>query len=632
MLHITKNFLLPFLMFSALNLNIYAAIFDLPYNPKTDLSRIDTTKLENPFTANYVKENLRNKSPKLILTKPLRRNLQQKLNSDPVIKNVYRAIELNAAKILEQPLLERIQTGRRLLHVSREMLYRMNVLGMVYQVDKNKEILDRINDEILAVCNFSDWNPSHFLDVAEMAMAVAIGLDWTEGDLPKPTIRKAKDALIEKGINPSFDGTPGWVNGTNNWNQVCNGGMIAASIMIADENPELAARTISRSIDGMPNALVEYGPDGVYPEGATYWGYGTAFTVLTASMLESAFGKDYGISNYPAFRESALFKKLSEAPSGMYYNFADCGDNRGKNGDMTLAWFAKTYNYPLFFEKERFMIAPEEMSKLTRHAGAGLVWLSQYEPVDIEPALPYAWSGKGDNPIVFFRDDENQYYFGGKGGRGTVNHGNMDAGSFIWELNGVRWVIDPGNQSYHELEKTGFNLWGRCQECERWTLITKNNYGHSTITVNDQLHVVDGFASLEDFTKGAEPSATFDMSPVFEGTLDMIKRTFTKDSPHSLIIEDQIKTNENTKLVTWQLMTTAEVIPVNGGAILKQAGKQIQLENLSHSEFSMSIVSLDPAPLELDRQIAGLKRVELRIPSWTFENGEGEIKIRLTGK
>lgn len=591
----------------------------------------DTSRLENPFNVDYLRKTLRKEQPRLILTPQLSEELKRKIKSDPVVGNVYQAIKLNAQRIQSEPLLERVMTGRRLLSVSREMLYRMNILGMVYQVDGAPDILDRINDEVMAVCNFSDWNPSHYLDVAEMALAVAIALDWTEGDLPSTTIDAAKTALIDKGILPSYEGSRGWIDGDNNWNQVCNAGMIAASIVIAEDNPELAARTISRSLDGMPHALDEYGPDGVYPEGATYWNYGTTFTVLTASMLESAFGKDFGLADYPALEESALFKVLSEAPSGMYYNFADCGDRRGENGDMTLAWFAKTYHNPLYFERGRFMRPPEEMGKLSRQAGAGLVWLAQYEPVDETPDLPTAWSGKGDNPVVFFRGGDD-YYFGGKGGRGTVNHGNMDAGSFIWELDGVRWVIDPGNQSYHELEKTGFQLWGRCQECERWTLLTKNNYGHSTISVNDAMHVVDGFASLDAFDDGDSPSATFDLSPVFEGTLDHITRTFTRDGPRSLLIEDDVTTNDSTRLVTWQLMTTADVTLVDGGAILKQAGKQVRLENLSHPDFDLSLISLDPPPLELDRTIENLKRLELRIPAWTMEGGQGEIRMRLTGE
>ncbi|MGC9356026.1 MAG: heparinase II/III domain-containing protein, partial [Mariniphaga sp.] len=418
-----------------------------------------------------------------------------------------------------------------------------------------------------------------------------------------------------------------------NWNQVCNGGMIAASIAIAEEEPELAAKTIWRALDGLPHALVEYGPDGVYPEGSTYWSYGTSFSVTTAAMLESAFGTDFGHFEYPAFKESAVFRVLMNAPSGWYYNFADCGDRRSAQGDITLAWFGTKTGNASFFEKERFLMPAEEMGKLSRLAGAALVWIAQYEEKGAEK-VPTAWKGEGANPVVIFTGGENdphQYYFGGKGGRGMVNHGNMDGGSFIFELNGVRWSIDPGNQSYHELEKTGFDLWGRCQTCERWTLLTKNNYGHSTITINDSLHRTEGLVTLTDFKAGDKPEATFDMSATLGDLVAGASRKFVKDSPTSIRIEDEIEINDKTKLITWQLMTTADVEIVDGGAILKQDGQSLRLENLSHPELMVSVVSLDPAPLELDRQIEGLKRLEIRIPAWTVEGGETNIRVRLSG-
>jgi hypothetical protein len=81
----------------------------------------------------------------------------------------------------------------------------------------------------------------------------------------------------------------------------------------------------------------------------------------------------------------------------------------------------------------------------------------------------------------------------------------MDAGPFIFELDGIRWVVDPGNQDYHEIEKTGFNLWGNSQTCQRWTLLTKNNYGHSTLTVINALHVNHGFASIVDYRSCENP-------------------------------------------------------------------------------------------------------------------------------
>ncbi len=618
-------------------INLLISLFCLAILLPAFAQEKEIPKLQNPFTVQYLKKNLRKSQPRLVLNSSIEKELKAKIKTDPVVQNMYEAIQLNAAEVQQKPLLERIKIGRRLLSVSREMLYRVNMLGMVYRIEKDPKVLARINDEVIAVCNFSDWNPSHFLDVAEMSMAVALALDWTAGKLPKSTIKLAQNALIEKGIKPSWPESgknPGWAYGTNNWNQVCNGGMIAASIAVAEVAPELAAKTIYRALDGMTHALVEYGPDGVYPEGSTYWGYGTSFSVVTSAMLESAFGTDFGIADYPAFVKSATFRELSNAPSGWYFNYSDCGDKRDENGDITLAWFATKTGNKEFFEKERFLRPVEDMGKLSRFAGAGLVWLAQYQEKGYEK-MPIAWKGEGANPIVIFTggdNDPHQFYFGGKGGKGTNNHGNMDAGSFVFELNGVRWVVDPGNQSYNDLEKTGFDLWGSCQDCQRWTLLTKNNFGHSTISVNNALFVNNGFAPLVNFNKGDKPGAIFDLTAVYGQNLKSAARKFVKDSPTSLLIEDNIEISEETKLITWQLMTTADVKIIQGGAILTKDGKTLKLENLSHPELDISIISLYPAPLKLDRQIEGLKRLEIRIPAWTIKSGKTNIKVRLSGE
>lgn len=264
----------------------------------------------------------------------------------------------------------------------------------------------------------------------------------------------------------------------------------------------------------------------------------------------------------------------------------------------------------------------------------GLSGISQFKDKQ-DKQLPLAWKGEGDNPVFFFRSPENnarQFYLGGKGGRGSVSHGNMDAGSFVFELDGVRWAIDPGNQNYNTLEQAGFDLWSGCQECERWTLLTKNNFGHSTLTVNNAKHVVNGFAPIVDFNNGNRPEVTVDMSKVLGKDIGSATRRFIKENDHSLLLEDKFKFNENTQNITWQLMTTADVEIVKGGAILKQNGKQLKLENLSHPELGISIISLDPAPLKLDRQIENLKRIEIRMPAYLFTKEQGELRVRLAAE
>ena len=619
-----------------LTLFLYWAACVAPVAQNRTLAAEAIPQLQNPMSTQYLAHHLCKSQPRLVFNSTLTEHLKRKMKTDAVLQNMYEAIKLNAADAQKQPLLTRHLVGRRLLGTSRDMLWRINVLGFVYLTEKDPVVLRRIDDEVKAVCTFSNWNPSHYLDVAEMSMAVAFALDWTAGALPKSTIKLALNALIEKGIKPSWpdnNRTPGWARGTNNWNQVCNGGMIAAAIAIAEVDPTLAAKTIHRALDGMPHALVEYGPDGVYPEGSTYWSYGTSFSVVTAAMLESAFETDFGLADYPAFKESAVFRTLMNAPSGWYYNFADCGDRRSENGDITLAWFAAKTGNKTYFEKERFLRPARDMGKLSRLAGAGMMWLSQYEEKS-HKQVPTAWKGEGANPVVVFTggdNDAHHYYFGGKGGRGMVNHGNMDGGSFIFELNGFRWVIDPGNQGYHDLEKTGFNLWGRDQNAQRWTLLTKNNYGHSTLTVNNELHRTEGLVTVTDFKDGARPEVTFDLSPTLAGQVARASRRFIKDSATSIVIEDALELSDNTQLITWQLMTTAHVEIVKGGAILTHDNKTLNLENLSHPETTVSIVSLDPPPLKLDRRIRGLKRLEIRIPASAVRGSKTNIKVRLSG-
>lgn len=587
-------------------------------------------RIDNPMSVEFLQKRLRPDHPRLVFTPEILAGLKEKLKTDPVLQHRMAAIRLNAEQICSEPLLERKMTGHRLLSVSREMLYRVNMLGAVYLLDRDPAALARINEELLAVCAFEDWNPAHFLDTAEMSLAVALALDWTDGALPESTVQAAKQALIEKGLRAGWQqDRPHWAYRNNNWNQVCNGGLIAAAIAVADEEPELAAKTIYRALDGMPNALAEYAPDGVYPEGSSYWGYGTGYSVITIAVLESAFGSDFGIPEVPGFIESAQFRVMCNAPSGKYFNFSDCSDERSPNGDIILAWFAARTGNSAYYEKERFLQPPDASEALFRHAGIALVWMTQFEEKNNVPA-PNVWKGDGKNPIVVFTggdSDPHDYYLGCKGGKAELPHGNMDAGSFVFELNGARWVLDAGNQSYHNLEKTGFNLWSRKQNAERWTLLTKNNFGHSTLTVNGEHFLVDGFVPVIDFKDGDQPTAAFDLTALYGANVERAVRRFTKDSAASLVIEDQIKISDATEQVTWQMLTTAEVEPVSGGALLRQDGKQLRLENQSAGE--VSVVSLDPPPLELDRRIQGLKRMEIKIPADVAVDGIITIKVRL---
>ena len=106
----------------------------------------EKTPLSNPFTSSFLTTNLRKDLPRLVLNEEINQVLRTKLKTDLVVQNIYDAIKRNADQVMQKPFLERIKIGRRLLSVSREMLYRINMLGMVYHVDKDPMVLKRIEE------------------------------------------------------------------------------------------------------------------------------------------------------------------------------------------------------------------------------------------------------------------------------------------------------------------------------------------------------------------------------------------------------------------------------------------------------------------------------------------------------
>jgi hypothetical protein len=600
----------------------------------------DTTLI----TSSWIKNHLRKTGPKIILTSKLLKDIKVAVKNDEAIKAYYQYLYKNAVAVICLPLLERKMEGRRLLFVSREAANRIGTLSIVYAISNEKRFLDRVNSEIITVCNFTDWNPSHFLDVAEMAYGVSIGLDWTLGKLPESTKLLAREALINKALNPSLSiEYSAFVTVANNWNQVCHGGMSIAAIAIADENPELAASIISRAVKNIPRTLVNYGPDGVYPEGPSYWAYGTSFSLLTISAFESAFDTDFGMSATPGFIQSALFIKKLVSPLGLYFNFYDSslGGNNSIENQELLSWFANNAGNSAYFEKENFLnvikTADTSGKKISHLNGAALTWILKSNQPAYKP-FPVNYFGRGKNPVIVFDSSpqsKSGFFLAAKGGAANFSHGDMDAGSFVFELNGVRWSVDLGTSNYNYLENIigAKELWNNTQTSKRWTLLSKSNFGHSTLTVNNLLHNVNGVAKLIDFNESENKSqAEFDLSDVFSGQIKSAKRKFTKLSEQQLLVEDVLTLSEQTKTVTWAMMTQADAEIISGGVLLKQNGKTLKVMIQQPSEVEIKIEQRDPPPLSYDVKLKNLKRIEFKVSANTLKANGSKIAVKLSGE
>lgn len=121
--------------------------------------------------------------------------------------------------------------------------------------------------ELDAAARFKDWNPSHFLDTAEMTAAFAIGYDWLYSEWNTEQRATLHKAIVEKGLNQSLNyyrKNTWWAAATHNWNQVCNGGMCLGALALADEEPALAGEILSAAFTSVQKPMKEFAPDGAW--------------------------------------------------------------------------------------------------------------------------------------------------------------------------------------------------------------------------------------------------------------------------------------------------------------------------------------------------------------------------------
>ena len=186
--------------------------------------------------------------------------------------------------MLTEPPVEHKLIGPRLLDKSRKALRRISTLAGLYRLDGNKEWAERARKEMLAAAAFPDWNPSHFLDVAEMSTALGLGYDWLYAYLSAEDRATIRTALVEKGLKPGMDVYKKggwWTKAKHNWNQVCNGGLTIGALAIADEEPELARAIVTQGRASIPLAMASFAPDGGWAEGPGYWAMPRNITFFT---------------------------------------------------------------------------------------------------------------------------------------------------------------------------------------------------------------------------------------------------------------------------------------------------------------------------------------------------------------
>ena len=326
-----------------------------------------------------------------------------------------------------------------------------------------------------------------------------------------------------------------------------------------------------------------YAPDGGYPEGVSYWGYGTLFNVLMISGLESGFGTDYGLGQMPGFMQTGTFAMQMISPLGLQFNFMDNGE--APEESPALFWFYNKTKDPALLCNQIATLKRDSTHKFlnNRVLPAIIIW-GAGAPME-QPVLPTQtyWIGNGHTPLCVMRSawgDPNARFVGVKMGSPSINHGHMDVGSFVFEADSVRWALDLGREDYNDTETLGVDLWTMTQESQRWDVFKYNNFAHNTLTFNDKHQYMKGSAPIIDSSSNPQqPYVATDLTPVYVGQVQKAERAFSLVNNDYLVVEDKVTAGPHYTRMRWTLATKAKPTLISDNIVLlEQDGKKCYLK------------------------------------------------------
>jgi hypothetical protein len=574
--------------------------------------------------------------PRLLVDAEGFETLKSRVRREPEARDLYLVLHAQAEAMLDLSPVEHVLEGRRLLDQSRRALRRVTTLALVYRISEDERFLRGARREMLAAAAFPDWNPSHFLDTAEMSLALALGYDWLYDALSAADRAIIKQALLEKGIEPSHT-QGGCFFHTNNWGQVCTAGIGAAALALLEDDRDLAARVVHRAVTGVPNSMhASFHPDGTYPEGPGYWDYGTSFNVVLIAALESVLGTDFGLSALPGFERTAEYINHATGPSRLYFNYADGGANRGPV--PVLQWFAGRFARPDWLTFERPMLRAYLASASPLQVGTSsarllplaLIWMPPAQTPAV-PRMSLHWRGTGEIGVAMHRTswtNPDAVFVGIKAGFAAGPHGQMDAGSFVLDADGERWAHDLGAENYNRIESLGMNLWNRAQDSDRWRVFRNNNLSHSTLVIGGRHQDVEGRTTIVRHSESAAfPHTVVDLSPAYRGQATRVLRGIGIANGGEVLVQDRLE-GVTGGPVRWGMVTRADVeIRGPAEAVLRQNGQQLTLRVLQPASAQLRLFDIETPPQDHDSANPGTRMVGFLVES---PGGPLDLVVRIT--
>ncbi len=448
-------------------------------HPLGEASAFDVTRLVPPTGDKIYSDMVKNLGndnvhPRISANAADFENVKYKVQNNSTIKSEYEQLKYYSNYLTNAGNLKyEMRDGYSILSTSRKFKDMMITWGMFYKVTGDEVWANKMWNQIDIVSNtFPDWNPNHFLDVGEMAYGYAVAYDWLYDWLTDEQKEMMAKTISEKAFgvimddyldNPDRKRTFKWSlpKLANNWNLVCNGGVMCAALAFLDNDSvrEQAKTVLSYGMKNLIHGIELYETEGDWEEGVTYWCYASSYLNKIMTSLENSTGGNYGYTSVGGVRKSFDFILAMHGMAGAF-NFHETESSIGAMG--TIYWFSKEFN-------DRNMMAYTRRELMQNYAWSDAWELLWYDGSCETASINYPSDYYGSKiDTVTMRSTTS--YVGFHNGKNNVSHAQLDCGTFVLNSQGYRFVKDLGKDDYSLTPK--FNAYRNRAE------------GHNTLVIN----------------------------------------------------------------------------------------------------------------------------------------------------
>lgn len=444
-------------------------------------------------------------------------------------------------------------------------------LSLAYLFTHDPKYAKRCYQQMEAMCKWKDWGAGrHFLDTGIGARGFAMAYDAIYDYLSVDQRNLLVNGLIKYALKPGLEQIEtgkgqawAWYNSNDNWNGICNGGLICGALAIFEEDVELSSRLIALASNKIVNYIKSFEPEGASEEGMMYWSYGLSNTFMALEAMKCNLTTTYGLTtDYQGFKKTGWFPYVMSGPVGT----ASVGDDYIYNGKENLFrsyfWFAYNYN-------DANLAKTHYESCLRTGKGMNDYFdLLFYSPelvsqgdVESKPLTGYV---KGiDYMYLSEGNDENSLYVGMHAGDNAASHGHLDAGSFLLQAEGENIFIgnlgkpDPYPADYFNITNPKYldAPTKVANEPGRYYYYRVRTEGKSCLVINPDARPEQNPEGKATLLSSGNDYYCIDLTDCYKRDVKSYKREIKLDNNTSIIIKDEFELINDNNNVYWIAQT-----------------------------------------------------------------------------